>query len=60
LIRPSILGQLCNQALGTAGPPLAGYAFDFFHSYTIPIAAGGAATFVGFLLVYLAPEPGQG
>jgi MFS family permease len=48
-------------ALGTlAGPPLAGYAFDFFHSYTIPIAAGGAATFVGFLLVYLAPEPGQG
>jgi len=47
-------------ALGTlAGPPFAGYAFDFFHSYTIPIAAGAAATFVGFLLVYLAPEPGQ-
>jgi MFS family permease len=47
-------------ALGTlAGSPLAGYAFDFFRSYTIPIAASAAAMFVGSVLMYLAPEPGE-
>jgi MFS family permease len=47
-------------ALGTlAGSPLAGYAFDFFRSYTVPIAASAAAMFVGSLLMYLAPEPGK-
>ena len=45
-------------ALGTlAGSPFAGYAFDSFHSYTIPIAASAAAMFVSFALIYLAPEP---
>ncbi len=45
-------------ALGTlAGSPFAGYAFDFFQSYTIPIAASAAAMFVSFALIYLAPEP---
>jgi len=45
-------------ALGTlAGSPLAGYAFDFFQSYTIPIAASAAAMFVSFVLIYFAPEP---
>jgi MFS family permease len=47
-------------ALGTlAGSPLAGYAFDFFQSYTMPIAASAAAMFVGSLLIYLAPEPAE-
>src|SRR5262249_29884676 len=39
--------------------PLAGYAFDFFRTYTIPIAASAAAMFVGSVLMYLAPEPGE-
>ena len=47
-------------ALGTlAGSPLAGYAFDFLHSYTIPIAASAAAMFAGCVLMYFAPEPGE-
>jgi MFS family permease len=47
-------------ALGTlAGAPLAGYAFDFFQSYTIPIAASAVAMFVGSVLMYFAPEPGE-
>jgi MFS family permease len=47
-------------ALGTlAGAPFAGYAFDFFRSYTIPIAASAAAMFVSFLLMSFAPEPAK-
>lgn len=45
-------------ALGTlVGSPLAGYAFDFTHSYTLPIGAGAAMTLVGALLIALAPDP---
>jgi len=45
-------------ALGTlVGPPLAGYAFDLFQSYTLPIGASAAATFVGVLLIVMAPDP---
>jgi MFS family permease len=47
-------------ALGTlAGSPFAGYAFDFFQSYMIPIAVGAAAMFVSFMLICLAPEPAK-
>ena len=47
-------------ALGTlAGSPFAGYVFDFFRSYTIPIAVAAAAMFVSFVLIYLAPEPAE-
>jgi len=45
-------------ALGTlAGPPLAGYAFDLFTSYTLPIGIGAVAAFVAVVLVGLAPDP---
>jgi MFS family permease len=47
-------------ALGTlAGPPLAGYAFDFFRSYTFPVALSAAAMFASFVLISIAPEPAQ-
>ena len=47
-------------ALGTlAGSPFAGYVFDFFQSYTIPIAVSAAAMFVSFVLICLAPEPAK-
>jgi MFS family permease len=47
-----------SVALGTlAGPPLAGYAFDLFGSYTLPIAASAVTALVGVALVALAPEP---
>jgi MFS family permease len=45
-------------ALGTLiGPTLAGYAFDAFQSYALPIAAGAATSLVGAILVWIAPEP---
>ena len=47
-------------ALGTlAGSPFAGYVFDFFQSYTMPIAVSAAAMFVSFVLICLAPEPAK-
>src|SRR5437764_119293 len=47
-------------ALGTlAGSPFAGYVFDFFRSYTMPIAVSAAAMFVSFVLICLAPEPAK-
>jgi MFS family permease len=46
-------------AFGTlAGPPLGGYAFDVYRSYTLPIAFSAAAAIAAAALVRLAPEPG--
>ncbi len=39
------------------GSPVAGYAYDFFGSYTGAILAGAALCFVSFALTILMPEP---
>jgi MFS family permease len=45
-------------ALGTlAGPPLAGYAFDVYRSYTLPIAVSAVAAIAAAVLVRIAPDP---
>jgi MFS family permease len=45
-------------ALGTlAGPPLAGYAFDVYRSYTLPIAVSAVAAIAAAVLVRVAPDP---
>jgi MFS family permease len=39
------------------GSPVAGYAYDFFGSYTGAILGGAALCFVSFILTVLMPEP---
>ncbi|HEX7381267.1 MAG TPA: MFS transporter [Nevskiaceae bacterium] len=50
-----------GSALGALlGPSLAGYAFDLYHSYTLPIIGSGAAGLVGAVAVVVmmrAPKP---
>jgi MFS family permease len=54
-----ILGVLYTAgAVGTSlGPKLAGDAFDYFGSYTIPIAAGAAFAALSVVFAILTPEP---
>jgi len=41
------------------GSPVAGYAYDFFGSYTGAILGGAALCFVSFVLTIFMPEPSQ-
>jgi MFS family permease len=48
-------------AFGTlSGSPLAGYAFDWLGSYTLPIAISAAAMLAGSILMFCAPDPAKG
>lgn len=55
----AIIGALYTcVAPGTlAGPPLAGYAYDLWGSYTIPIVGSIAFMAVGTLITMAAPDP---
>ena len=57
----AIIGALYTcVAPGTLlGPPLAGYAYDFWSSYTIPILGSIACMAVGTLITMAAPEPAK-
>ncbi|MEM7250247.1 MAG: MFS transporter [Pseudomonadota bacterium] len=56
-----ILGALYSSVgIGTLiGPTLAGYAFDVYGSYTVPIVAGVITSFVGAALAFMMPAPEQ-
>ena len=41
------------------GSPVAGFAYDFFGSYSGTILAGAALCFVSFAITMLAPEPAR-
>ena len=55
----SIIGALYSGvAFGALlGSPVAGYAYDFFGSYTGAILAGAALCLVSFVITLLMPEP---
>ena len=55
----ALIGTIYTSvAIGTlAGPPLAGLAFDLWHSYLVPIAAGALFMFAATLLVAMMGEP---
>ena len=55
----SVIGALYSGvAFGALlGSPLAGYAYDFFGSYTGAILGGAALCFVSFVLTLFMPEP---
>jgi len=55
----SIIGALYSGvAFGALlGPPVAGYAYDFFGSYTGAILSGAALCLVAFVLTLFMPEP---
>ena len=55
----SIIGALYSGvAFGALlGSPVAGYAYDFFGSYTGAILAGAALCLVSFVITLLTPEP---
>ena len=57
----SIIGLLYTSVSigGLAGPSLAGYAFDFTHSYVLAILIGAALMAVAGLLMMLAPDPAR-
>ena len=57
----SIIGGLYSGvAFGALlGSPAAGYAYDFFGSYTGAILAGAALCFVSFFITLLVPEPAR-
>ena len=57
----SIIGGLYSGvAFGALlGAPVAGYAYDFFGSYTGAILAGAALCFVSFFITLLVPEPAR-
>ncbi len=57
----SIIGGLYSGvAFGALlGSPVAGYAYDFFGSYTGAILAGAALCFVSFFITLLVPEPAR-
>jgi len=39
------------------GPPLAGRAFDLYHSYDLPILVGAVSGLAGALIVLLIGQP---
>ena len=41
------------------GSPVAGYAYDFFGSYTGAVLAGAALCFVSFFITLLMPQPAR-
>jgi MFS family permease len=55
----SIIGTLYSGVgIGAlVGSPVAGFAYDFFGSYSGAILAGAALCFVSFAITMLAPEP---
>ena len=54
------VGFADGAAVGApVGAPVAGYAFDFFGSYTGAILAGAALCLVSFVLTLLTPEPAR-
>jgi MFS family permease len=55
----SIIGALYSGvAVGALlGSPVAGYAYDFFGSYSGAILAGAALCLVSFVITLLMPEP---
>jgi MFS family permease len=57
----AIIGALYTcVAPGTlVGPPLAGYAYDFWGSYTIPIVGSIALMGLGTLITLAAPDPAK-
>jgi MFS family permease len=57
----SIIGALYSGvAFGSLlGSPLAGYAYDFFGSYTGAILAGAALCLVSFVITLATPEPAR-
>jgi MFS family permease len=57
----AIIGALYTSvAPGTLiGPPLAGYAYDLWGSYTIPLAAAIALMALATLITFAAPDPGK-
>lgn len=57
----SIIGALYSGvAFGALlGSPVAGYAYDFFGSYTGAILAGAALCLVSFVITLLMPEPAR-
>lgn len=56
-----VLGALYTSvALGTlSGPPLAGYAFDYWRSYDLPLTVCAALMMVGTLLTLFLPDPAR-
>ena len=57
----SVIGALYSGvAFGALlGSPVAGYAYDYFGSYTGAILAGAALCFVSFFITLLMPEPAR-
>ncbi len=57
----AIIGALYTSvAPGTlAGPPLAGYAYDFWGSYTIPLGVSIALMGLATLVTFAAPDPAK-
>jgi MFS family permease len=57
----SVIGALYSGvAFGALlGSPVAGYAYDFFGSYTGAILAGAALCLVSFVITLLTPEPAR-
>lgn len=57
----SIIGALYSGvAFGALlGSPVAGYAYDFFGSYTGAILAGAALCLVSFVITFAAPDPAR-
>ena len=57
----AIIGALYTSvAPGTLiGPPLAGYAYDLWGSYTIPLVASIALMALATLITFAAPDPGK-
>ncbi len=41
------------------GPPLVGYAYDYWQSYTLPLAALAAAMVVGTIVILFLPDPAR-
>ncbi|MCH9671615.1 MAG: MFS transporter [Gammaproteobacteria bacterium] len=55
----SIIGALYSSVgIGTLfGPPLAGYAFDTWQSYDVPILVGAVTGFIGAAIASMIPHP---
>ena len=57
----AIIGALYTSVAPGAliGPPLAGYAYDFWGSYTIPLVASIALMALATIITFAAPDPAQ-
>lgn len=57
----AIIGALYTSVAPGAliGPPLAGYAYDFWGSYTVPLAASIAMMALATLITFAAPDPAK-